>query len=162
MSDWWPLSEQATWWISIASVVMFVGSLAAVPWIVARIPHDYFTRDDAAISPWFDKRPEIRYAILVMKNLLGVVLIAAGLAMLVLPGQGVLTILFGVMLLDFPGKRAFELWLVRRKGVSQAVNWLRQKSNRRPLLLPDGEATESGVDDTNEKRPSGGEPDDRS
>jgi hypothetical protein len=56
-----------------------------------------------------------------------------GLAMLVLPGQGILTILIGVMLLDFPGKRRWELWLIRRRGVRHSIDWIRQRAARPPL-----------------------------
>ena len=42
------------------------------------------------------------------RNLYGSLLILAGIVMLFLPGQGILTILFGFLLLDFPGKRG--LW----------------------------------------------------
>ena len=47
------------------------------------------------------------------------------------------TILFGVMLLNFPGKREFELWLVSRKGVLKVTNWMRAKANCPPLQVPD-------------------------
>ena len=115
---------------------MFVATLVAIPLIVVRIPADYFTRDDAAVTPWLDRHPSIRLALVLSKNLLGVVLVLAGIAMLVLPGQGILTILFGIMLLDLPWKRDVELWLVQRRGVSKAINWLRKKYDRPPLEMP--------------------------
>jgi hypothetical protein len=59
-----------------------------------------------------------------------------GLLMLVTPGQGVLTILVGVTLLDFPGKRALELWIVRQPAVLRVTNWMRAKAHREPLQLP--------------------------
>jgi hypothetical protein len=59
-----------------------------------------------------------------------------GIALLVLPGQGLLTILLGITLLDLPGKRHLEIVLLRRPSVSRAVNWLRRKSGRPPLDLP--------------------------
>ena len=59
----------------------------------------------------------------------------AGIAMLVLPGQGVLAILIGIMLLDVPGKYRFERWLVMRPPVWRAVAWLRTKAGKDPLTL---------------------------
>ena len=70
-----------------------------------------------------------------LKNATGGLFLIAGIAMLVLPGQGLLTILIGLMLIDFPGKRRFELALIRRRHVLNAVNWMRQKSGRDPLLV---------------------------
>lgn len=143
MPNWWPLSNEATWWMTIASAVMFFATIAAIPILVAQIPADYFTRDHASVVRWFDRHPAVRITVLVLKNLLGLIFVLAGLAMLVLPGQGVLTILFGVMLLNFPYKRDFELWLVRRRGVCNAVNWLRRKAERPPLQMPAENSDES-------------------
>ncbi len=56
-----------------------------------------------------------------------------GVAMLVLPGQGILAILLGLMMLEFPGKRGMELWLMRRHRIAQAMNWIRAKAGRSPL-----------------------------
>ncbi len=69
------------------------------------------------------------------KNLLGYLLIVAGIAMLVLPGQGVLTILLGVILVDLPGKYRFERWIVARPLVLKSINRLRQRAGRDPLVL---------------------------
>ena len=70
-----------------------------------------------------------------LKNLFGVILLLGGMAMLVLPGQGILTILIGLSLLDFPGKRALERRIVGRPLVLQAINRIRRKFNKSPLLV---------------------------
>lgn len=59
----------------------------------------------------------------------------AGIAMLVLPGQGLLTILIGLLLLDFPGKRAVELRLVRRPAIRGFLDRMRQKRGVPPFVL---------------------------
>jgi hypothetical protein len=46
-----------------------------------------------------------------------------------------LTLLVGVFLLDFPGKYAFEKWLVGRPGVLRMINWLRRRRGRPPLAI---------------------------
>lgn len=56
--------------------------------------------------------------------------------MLVLPGQGILTIVLGISLLDFPGKRPFIRWLVSKPMVYRALDWLRKKTHSPPLDLP--------------------------
>jgi hypothetical protein len=64
-----------------------------------------------------------------------VAFIAAGIAMLVLPGQGLLTILIGFLMLDFPGKYRVEKWLVSRRRLLGAINWLRRRAGRVPLRI---------------------------
>lgn len=78
--------------------------------------------------------------LLTAKNLLGYALVMAGIAMLVLPGQGMLTILVGILFLDFPGKYWFERWVVARSPVLQSINWLRRRAGHPPLLLQKDEA----------------------
>jgi len=82
----------------------------------------------------------VRVTLIAAKNLLGAVLIAAGVAMIFLPGQGLATILIGVMLMDFPGKRRLEVWLISRRPVHKATTWIRARRGRPPLRLPDGVA----------------------
>jgi len=72
----------------------------------------------------------------VLKNVLGFVFIAAGIVMLFLPGQGILTILIGLTLVSFPRKRALEISLIRRPSVLRAVNWIRRRSGKEPIILP--------------------------
>ncbi|NNM26663.1 MAG: hypothetical protein HKO59_11890, partial [Phycisphaerales bacterium] len=79
--------------------------------------------------------PLIQLAWQVGKNVLGVVLALAGLAMLVLPGQGLLTLLVGVLLIDGPGKYGFEKWLVARRPVLRSINWLRRRGGHPPLVI---------------------------
>jgi len=52
------------------------------------------------------------------------------------PGQGILTILIGLSLLDFPGKRNLELKLIRLRTVRKAINWIRARAQQPPLELP--------------------------
>jgi len=116
------------------SVLLFVGSVLVTPLIVARIPPDYFTHDKRPPSRWSSRHPAIRVTLLLSKNTLGVVLMLVGSAMLFTPGQGLLTLLVGFMLLDFPGKYRFERWLIGRRRVLGAVNWIRRRRGKPPLL----------------------------
>ena len=95
-------------WLAVLSVIMFVGTLAVLPFLVVRIPYDYFTNKKRHHLRFADRHPAIRVTFLVLKNLLGAVFIAAGIAMCVLPGQGILTIVIGLTLVDFPGKFLLE------------------------------------------------------
>src|SRR5947208_13616886 len=118
------------------SIVSFVGSLIAIPWILVRLPQDYFCERHP--RTWLkDHHPVLRLIALGVKNVVGWLLLLGGIAMLVLPGQGLLTILIGVSLMDFPGKRAIERKLVSRPLVLQAINRTRQRFDRPPLLIAD-------------------------
>jgi hypothetical protein len=83
------------------------------------------------------RHPVIRFLILIIKNIFGMVLLLAGISMLVLPGQGILTIMMGLVLLNFPGKRRFERWLIRKQSILRALNWLRRRAGHAPLLEPE-------------------------
>jgi hypothetical protein len=112
--------------VSIATVLMVGGMLAA-------LPATYF-RDD-------DRRPRPRVGAAgviarVLRNALGLVLILLGLLLSLpaVPGQGVLTMLVGLMRVDFPSKRRLELKLVARPGVLEAMNRVRGWLRRPPLV----------------------------
>ena len=121
--------------LGLLSVVTFLGSLAVIPLLIARIPADYFRDRKPPANRWSSRHPAIRLAVLVLKNAAGVVFLLAGIVMLAAPGQGALTMLIGIMLLNFPGKRALEQWIIRRRGVLQTVNWIRRQARHPPLEL---------------------------
>lgn len=126
------------WTLGLASLVSFIGSLILIPWLVLRIPVDYFCGEYRHRLPWAEQHPIIRWLLLILKNLLGLVLLLMGIAMLVLPGQGLLTILIALVLLNFPGKYRLERRIVMMPSVRNGVNWLRQRAGREPLRF-DGE-----------------------
>ena len=117
-------------------VVTFAVSLAIVSFILVRLPPTYFQREHNR-DFWTDRHPGIRIAGIIAKNILGILLVALGILMSIpgVPGQGVLTILLGIMLLDFPGKRRLELNLVSRPKVLKAINGLRRRFGKSPLVL---------------------------
>jgi len=121
--------------VSAVSLLVFIGTLAALPFFVARIPEDYFLRSGTRSRRYYSSLPaHILY--LTVKNLAGALFIIAGIAMLFIPGQGILTILIGVTLMNFPGKRSLELRVIRQSRILKAVNWMRRRSKRPPLALP--------------------------
>jgi len=101
-----------------------------------RIRADYFAHSKRPPSRWADQHPLVRRILRIGKNVLGCLFILAGLAMLVLPGQGLLTLLIGFLLLDFPRKYQFEKWLLRRRYILRPINWLRRRARREPLQVP--------------------------
>jgi hypothetical protein len=82
-----------------------------------------------------DRHPALRLAGMILKNVAGVAFFLAGISMLILPGQGLLTILIGISLMDFPGKHRLEARIVGNRTVLGAVNSLRAKFGRPPLVM---------------------------
>jgi len=117
-------------------VVTFAISLAIVSFILVKLPADYFSRSHER-KFLDDYRPGVRIAGVIAKNVVGVLLVVVGIILSIpgVPGQGVLTILLGVMLLDFPGKHRLEQNLVCRPKVRDAINALRQKFGKSELVL---------------------------
>jgi hypothetical protein len=120
-------------------LITFVGSLVLMPLIVARLPTDYFHHRRRTPRFARNRHPAVHVTLVASKNLIGVLLILGGLAMLVLPGQGVLTILIGIALTNFPGKYRLEKAIVRQPSVFRSLNWIRRKMHKPPLLPPDHE-----------------------
>lgn len=121
-------------WLAVLSVVGFVATLIAIPWILVRLPANYF--DVRVARPFMARRnPLLRSIAAVAKNIVGLVFLLAGIAMLVLPGQGVLTILMGISLMDFPKKRLLEAKLIGQPLVFSGINRLRARFGKPPLTL---------------------------
>ena len=117
-------------------LVTFFVNLALVSLILVKIPADYFGVSPRSKFLASQSHP-VRILALIGKNLVGVFLVALGIVLSLpgVPGQGVLTILLGVMLLDLPGLRSFERWIVSSPKVLKAVNNLRQRFDKPPLIL---------------------------
>ena len=117
-------------------LVTFSANLALVSVILVKIPADYFS--ESRPNTFLQGRaPVVRLLAIIGKNLAGVLLVILGILLSLpgVPGQGVLTILLGVMLLDFPGRSRFERWIVSRPKVFHAVNKLRRRFGKPTLTL---------------------------
>jgi hypothetical protein len=117
-------------------IVTFVVTTGVVFLIVVKLPEDYFHPSNERRF-WAHQHAALRWTGIVFKNLFGVVLVCAGVVMALpgVPGPGVLTILLGIMLLDFPGKRALELRLVSQPHVRRELDRIRKRFDKPPLLL---------------------------
>ena len=113
-----------------------VASVVLLPFLVVRNPPGNFCHERREHEYVRDRHPAVHQVIVILKNALGVLLILAGLAMLVLPGQGLLTPLIGLMLTDLPGKYRQEKRLIAQPGVLKGANWLRARAGHAPLEPP--------------------------
>ena len=132
----WPAWETLLLWSGIFSVGAFVAAVAGVPWVVWRLPHDYFSRRRRQVLRETPLAMVYNGVLVALKNIVGAGLVALGLLMLVTPGQGLLTVLVGLLLMNFPGKYRLERWLVMRPGVLRALNWLRRRRGLPPFDTP--------------------------
>jgi hypothetical protein len=124
-------------WLGGVSLVMFIGSLIGMPFLLARIPADFFIRKPARRERFTSIFSWLAFiGLLILKNLIGLILVFAGVLMIFLPGQGVITIFLGIALMDLPGKRKILLKIVCRPSVRKSINWIRKKSGVDPLVLP--------------------------
>lgn len=123
----------------IVFVTASLGGLAVVGAVLVRLPSNYFSLSYRQRF-WRTAHPLLRGIALFLKNLLGIVVLGIGvvLALPGIPGPGVLTILVGLMLMDFPGKRRLERWLIGRPRVLITVNGLRRRFGKSPFILEDG------------------------
>jgi hypothetical protein len=130
----WLYSSSLAWWLFILSLATFAGSLIAIPWVLVRLPPHYF--DERQPRIWLKgHHPALRCVVIALINVLGILFILAGIAMLVLPGQGMLTMLVGLSLVDFPGKRALERRILSIPLVFQTINRLRARFSRPSLVI---------------------------
>jgi hypothetical protein len=116
------------------SLVVLVLGAALVPLVVARLPADYLLRETEPHVRWQGRSLQ-QLLLRALRNCAGALLLLAGIAMLVLPGQGILTILAGLSLLNFPGKRRIERRLLGLPGVRSIVAAIRRRAGRPPLLF---------------------------
>ena len=121
--------------IGLISFFFFIASLLIVPWIISRLQVDYFLQLHKHNHKKEDAHPLAFILLRLLRYLLGAILLSAGILMLFLPGQGLLTIFFGLSLLDFPGKQKAIDWLLKKKFLQTALNWIREKENKEPFLF---------------------------
>ena len=120
-------------WLATISLFVFIFSLVSIKWLVALIPTDYFVKKNISKSK---KSYSLLWLMsIIVKNIIGYTLILGGILMLVLPGQGLFTILMGLILSNYPGKYTIEKRIISIPRILKTVNWLRKKSNKPRLKI---------------------------
>ena len=139
-----PLWDTAQTWLAAhavlvsviggVSVLLSVAGLALTPFVIARLPTDFFRRLTQPPAPVMCRPHPVR---VIGRNLLGFALFVLGLLLVPLPGPGALVALLGLALLDFPGKRRFLTAVLSRPAVWGSVTWLRRRAGRGPMWAPE-------------------------
>jgi hypothetical protein len=130
--------------LTLNSILLGVGlflvslliSFLAIGIVLVKIPENYFSshyqQDFMPNSSWL-----VRWSVVIIKNIFGIFLVLLGIVLSLpgVPGQGVLTILLGLIMLDIPGKRPLEAKIIKRPTVLAAANNLRARYNKPPLEM---------------------------
>jgi hypothetical protein len=120
-------------WMGLLSLLMMIVTLLAVPPIIISLPPQYLNERKSRLS---ETQSLWRWPYLFAKNMMGGLLVLAGLTMLVLPGQGLLTLAIGLGLMNFPGKRRLIRRLIGQQRILRMINRLRAKAHKPPLAPP--------------------------
>jgi len=133
--NWMPTLETVLWAAGVWAATT-AATFVIVAAVVATLPITYFLDEAAAAA---GKRSAWWIAGRIARNVGGVVLIVIGAALSIpgVPGQGLLTLLAGIVLVDFPGRHRAARALARWRGVLPAMNRLRAFLGQPPLAPPD-------------------------
>jgi hypothetical protein len=129
-----------TWQKVLVGALIFVASffvnLGIVSLILVKLPADHFSKKRKT-KFWAGPRPAIHAAKVIGKNIAGILLVALGVVLSLpgVPGQGLLTVLLGIMLLDFPGRHRLEQKLLSKPSIVNTINRLRDRFGKPPLQL---------------------------
>ncbi|WP_163336865.1 PGPGW domain-containing protein [Desulfopila sp. IMCC35008] len=112
------------------SLITFCISLLCIPWLVSQLPQNYFqnpkNKKETVVS-----KSHISYPIIfLLRNLIGFVLFTAGIAMLFLPGQGIITMIIGIGVMSFPYKQYLIYRATRPATIQSTMDWIRKKTGK--------------------------------
>jgi hypothetical protein len=115
------LAIVAVWVASTILSMLIAGA------VLLALPAEYLREGDRSERHWTAR---------IVRSLVGIVLVAVGIVLSVpgIPGQGVLTILAGLTLVEFPGRHRLIRALLGRPAVLHVVNRLRVRFKRQPFL----------------------------
>ena len=128
-------STQVLQWLGFFSVMTFFASLLGVPWLILRMSPEYFIRHRIEVRKRHNRHPVLTVLLYCIRNVVGVLLLAAGSAMLILPGQGLLTLLIGLSVMDFPGKHYLLERCIKIDTIRHSLNWIRRKGEKEQFIF---------------------------
>jgi hypothetical protein len=112
--------------IIIFSGIMFVVSILIIPVFIARLPSTYFIES-------FEDQKKLTLPIKLLRFILGALLIITGIIMLFIPGQGVISILIGLILLPILSTKKIVRKLTNSKIIQKTLNATRRRCNKVPF-----------------------------
>ena len=135
--SWSTMNSDLLFLLGSLSIFILITSVFMMVLIISFLPEDYFKSENRNLisSVQNSRYPLLKLLLLITKNFFGVLLLLSGILMLVLPGQGILTIITGLVFIDYPGKYKFERKLLRQKGVINSINWIRSRLSKPSLKV---------------------------
>ena len=135
--SWSSMNSDLLFLLGSLSIFILIISIFMMVLIISFLPEDYFKSENRNLisSVQNSRYPLLKLLTLITKNFFGVLLLLSGILMLVLPGQGILTIITGLVFMDYPGKYKFERKLLRQKGVINSINWIRSRLSKPSLKV---------------------------
>ena len=135
--SWSSMNSDLLFLLGSLSIFILIISVFMMVLIISFLPEDYFKSENRNLisSVQNSRYPLLKLLVFITKNFFGVLLLLSGILMLVLPGQGILTIITGLVFMDYPGKYKFERKLLRQKGVINSINWIRSLLNQPSLKV---------------------------
>lgn len=130
-----PLLQTMVEWLAIISLVTFFLSLIIITLVISKLSVTCFL--NISPKPRENEYSLLRFVMLLLRNFLGALLLLAGILMLFLPGQGIITILISLLLLSFPGKYKLLNYLIHKPAVQRSLDWIRKKNHTEPFIWPD-------------------------
>ena len=135
--SWSSMNSDLLFLLGSLSIFILIISVFMMVIIISFLPEDYFKSENRNLisSVQSSQYPLLKLLVLITKNFFGILLLMSGILMLVLPGQGILTIITGLVFMDYPGKYKFERKLLKQKGVINSINWIRSRLSKPPLKI---------------------------
>ena len=135
--SWSTMNSDLLFLLGSLSIFILIISVFMMVLIISFLPEDYFKSENRNLisSVQNSRYPLLKLLVLITKNFFGILLLLSGVLMLVLPGQGILTIITGLVFIDYPGKYKFERKLLRQKGVINSINWIRSRLSKPSLKV---------------------------
>lgn len=128
-------------WIVVLTTTVSIAYFVVITYFITQMDKQYFLRrkisqGEAINQPRLTSmNRSVACVVKIAKIILGIVLLVCGILMLVLPGQGLITILIGLSLLPFPGKDKMEQRILARNSVRSTLNWIRLKAKKEPFIF---------------------------
>jgi len=117
--------------IGVLSFALLILSLLASPWLLAQLPANYFSE-----PPKIQRKSALQRLLALVRTVLGLLLALVGIVLMVTPGPGLVCLVLGLTLCDFPGKHTVLVKLIRQPNVLPTLNWLRRKASKQPFSAP--------------------------
>ena len=135
--SWSSMNSDLLFLLGSLSIFILIISVFMMVLIISFLQEDYFKSENRNLisSVQNSRYPLLKLLVLITKNFFGILLLLSGILMLVLPGQGILTIITGLVFMDYPGKYKFERKLLRQKGVINSINWIRSRLGKPSLKV---------------------------